>query len=68
MNWAVYARKTYPQLGLHSLCLTVEASVVPIDSVGGFFVVCPHPGRLVPGSITLTHPNYAWEVQPAQKA
>jgi hypothetical protein len=65
MNWAVYARKTYPQLGLHSLCLIVEASIVPTDSVGGFFVVCPCLGQLVPSRITLTHPNYAWEVQHA---
>jgi hypothetical protein len=67
MNQAVYVRNNYPQLGVHSLCLVVVASVVPIDSVGGHFVVCPRPGRLPPGSITLTHPNYAWEVEPHQK-
>jgi hypothetical protein len=60
-------RKTYPQLGLHSLCLVGEASIVPLESVGGFLVVCPHPGRLPPGRITVTDPNEAWEVVPHQK-
>lgn len=27
----------------------------------------PRPGRLVPGSLTLTDPDYAWEVLPDQK-
>jgi hypothetical protein len=36
-------------------------------SIRGIFVVCPRPGRLVPDSITLTHPDHAWEVQPDQK-
>jgi hypothetical protein len=60
-------RKTYPQLGLHSLCLVGEAFVVPLESVVGFLVVCPRPGRLPPGRITLTDPNEAWEVVPHQK-
>jgi hypothetical protein len=63
----VYERKTYSQLGHHSLCLVGEASVVPLESVGGFLVVYPHPGRLPLGRITLTHPNKAWEVVPHQK-
>jgi hypothetical protein len=60
-------RKTHPQLGLHSLCLVGKASVVPLESVGGFLVVCPRPGWLPPGRITLTDPNEAWEVVPHQK-
>jgi hypothetical protein len=60
-------RKTYQQLGLHSLCLVGEASVAPLKSVGGFLVVCPRPDRLPPGRITLTDTNEAWEVVPRQK-
>ena len=57
------ASKTYPQLGLHPLCLVVKAPVFQIDIIGGLAVVCPRPGWLVP-SINV---DQAWEVHPAQK-
>jgi hypothetical protein len=64
MRYILHYTKTYTQLLLHSLCLVIEFSVVPVYCIGGVGVVVEGVGWARHSGVL----NQSREVFPSQQA
>jgi hypothetical protein len=64
MRYILHYTKTYTQLLLHSLCLVIEFSVVPVYCIGGVGVVVECVGWARHSGVL----NQSREVFPSQQA